>query len=94
MCHRIGLQHAQRIEHARRTLDIRVKRIERRVEASARETLRCEMENIIRLRLADHVLNRERIAQIAIEQMDAILAIDARDELLRLSSGLRQRHMP
>ena len=37
------------------------------------------MEDIIRLRLAHDILDRERVAQIAIEQRDAVAAIDASD---------------
>jgi len=68
--------------------------VERCVEAGAREALGGEMEDVVGLGVGHDVLDRHRVAQVAIEQRDSVAALIRHAMLARLSSGLRQRHIP
>ena len=52
-------------------------RVERRVEAGARKALRGEVEDVVRPGVGHDVLDRHRVAQVAVEQRDAVAGVDA-----------------
>ena len=71
---RLGRMLLQRIEDAHRALDVGVHGVERCIEAGAREALGGEMEDVVRLGVGHDVLDRHRVAQVAIQQRDTIAA--------------------
>ena len=73
---RLGRVLLQRVEHAHRALDVGVHGVERCVEAGARKALGGEMEDVVRLGVGHDVLDRHRVAQVAVEQRDAVAGID------------------
>ena len=77
---RLGHVLLQRIQYAHRALNVRVHRVEWRIEARARKALCGEVEDIVRLCLRHDSLNGQRIAQIAVEQRNPVAGVDpARD---------------
>src|SRR5216684_6333785 len=73
---RLGRMLLQRIEDAHRPLDIGVQGVERCVEAGARKALSGEMEDVVRLGVGYDILDRHRVAQVAIEQRDTVAGVD------------------
>jgi hypothetical protein len=75
---------ADRLEHARRALDVGVVGVERRLEAGAREALGGKMEDVVGPRLAHDVLHRQRVAQVAVEKEHAVAPVDPVRERLEI----------
>ena len=72
MDHGLGRMLAQRVEHAHRALDVGVHRVERRIEAGAREALGGEVEDVVGLGLHHDVADRHGVAQVAVLQEDPV----------------------
>ena len=76
------LPQAEALEQPARAENVRLERLERGVEADARVALRRQVKDVVGPREVDRALHRQAVAQVALDQRDAIAAVDPREQML------------
>ena len=78
---RLGGVFLEGIQHPNGALDVGVHGVEGRIKAGVWKALSGEMEYVVRPRLGHRVADRQAVPEIAVDQRNPLLGIDAFDEV-------------